>query len=324
MAFQRQLFQTTVPSSPRQSSVLLQISGTSAMSSAAPTIRKAMVLRSEWWRPSKRSSGRTTSSLPFCPTAQPPIPTSELALLSWLWEESSEPPCHWCSSHESLVKGSARAWRRHEAASEGRLRSSPWSAASPGTKSRQPSSHQNGWREGLEVAGRGGEEVRSTFILGTDTKRSPASEPPTSETDPSICVQSRWPPSPEVEAVFSPDHTVRQEPYPTVFWPAARCIPGWAARDTSDRPTTITTAVSREHFIFIDAAYTRLLQCRHSLQCLQPHPFAPDMAASSISLPDIGDFVCSVVPWEHKCVVFHCALRAQVCSFPLCHESTFV
>ena len=41
------VFQTTVPSSPRQSSVLLQIGGTSAMSPAAPTIRKAMVLRSE-------------------------------------------------------------------------------------------------------------------------------------------------------------------------------------------------------------------------------------------------------------------------------------
>ena len=98
--------EATVPSSPRQSSVLLQIGGTSAMSPAAPTIHKAMVLRSERWRPSKRSSGRTTSSLPFCPTAQPPFPTSELALLSWLWEESSEPPCHHChrrSSHKSLV-----------------------------------------------------------------------------------------------------------------------------------------------------------------------------------------------------------------------------
>ena len=102
-----ELFQTTVPSSLRQSSVPLQIGGTSAMSApAAPTIRKAMVLRSERWRPSKRSSGRTTSSLPFRPNAQPPFPTSELALLSWLWEESSEPPCHHChrrSTHESLV-----------------------------------------------------------------------------------------------------------------------------------------------------------------------------------------------------------------------------
>ena len=71
--------------------------------------------------------------------------------------------------------------------------------------------------------------------------------------------------------------------------------------------------------------HTSLLQCRHSLQCLQPHPFAPDMAASSISLPDISDFVCSVVPWKHQCVVFHyCAPRAQVCSFPLRHESIFV
>ena len=42
--------------------------------------------------------------------------------------------------------------------------------------------------------------------------------------------------------------------------------------------------------------HTSLLQCRHSLQCLQPYPFAPDMATSSISLPDIGGFVCSVVP----------------------------
>ena len=44
MAFQRQLFQTVVLSSPQQSSILLQIGGTSAMSPAAPTIRKAMVL----------------------------------------------------------------------------------------------------------------------------------------------------------------------------------------------------------------------------------------------------------------------------------------
>ena len=59
-----------------------------------------------------------------------------------------------------------------------------------GTQSRQPRSHQNRWRKGLEVVGRGGEEVRSTFILGTD-KRSPASELTTSETDPSICMLSR-------------------------------------------------------------------------------------------------------------------------------------
>ena len=39
--------ETTVPSSPRQSSVLLRIGGTSAMSPAVPAIRKAMVLRSE-------------------------------------------------------------------------------------------------------------------------------------------------------------------------------------------------------------------------------------------------------------------------------------
>ena len=40
--------EATVPSSPRQSSVLLQIGGISAMSLAAPTTHKAMVLRSEW------------------------------------------------------------------------------------------------------------------------------------------------------------------------------------------------------------------------------------------------------------------------------------
>ena len=55
-----------------------------------------------------------------------------------------------------------------------------------------------------------------------------------------------------------------------------------------------------------------------------------------LSLPDISYFLCSVlchditfvefsiVPQEHKCVVFHCATRAQVCSFPLCHKSTSV
>ena len=61
-------------------------------------------------------------------------------------------------------------------------------------------------------------------------------------------------------AVFSPDHTVRQEPYPTA---SSDQQPGvYLARQpgtpVTGRLATITTAVSREHFIFIDAAYTQV------------------------------------------------------------------
>ena len=98
-----------------------------------------------------------------------------------------------------------------------------------------------------------------TADSGTDTNRSAVSEPMKYEKDPSICMQSRWPPSPEVRSsLLSRPHSEAGALRNCIFWPAAWCIPGWAAWDTSDRPTTITTAVSREHLVFINAAYTQV------------------------------------------------------------------
>ena len=127
-------------------------------------------------------------------------------------------------------------------------------------------------------------------------------------------------------AVFSPDHTVRQEPYPTASsdQQPGVYLAGQPGTPVTGRPPSPPPSPGNTSFSSTQPIHTSLLQCRHSLQCLQPHPLAPDMAASSVSLPDIGDFVCSVVPWEHKCIVFHCAPRAQVCSIPLCSDSTSV
>ena len=322
MAFQRQLFQTTVPSSPRQSSVLLRIGGTSAMSPAVPTIRKAMVLRSERWRPSKRSSDRKTSSLPFCPTAQPSFPTSELALLSWLWEESSEPPCHHChrrSSHESLVtrkcESVTQSWsgvRRKTTIVATATQATQFSskrmekrAGSCRERWWGNALHVHSWYRHQEVTCVGTADIwnRSLHLRAVQmtsvTRSQEQSSLQTTRWDRSLTQLRLLTSSPVYTWLGSPGHH-------------------WQADHHHHRRLQGTLHFHRRNL------HTSLLQCRHSLQCLQPHPFAPDMAASSISLPDIGDFVCSVVPWEHTCVVFHCAPRAQVCSFPLCHESTFV
>ena len=274
MAFQRQLFQTTVPSSPRQSSIFLQIGGTSAMSPAAPTILKAMVLRSEWWRLSKRSSDRTTSSLPFCPTAQPPFPPSELALLSWLWEESSEPPCHhchWRSSHDSLVTRKCdsvtQSWssvRRKTmmVATECSLSRNYVQATQFSSKwmeRRAGSCRERWWGNALPV--HSWYRHQEVTCVGT---------------------ADIWNRSLHLRAIqmtsvtrsqeeSSPDHNETGALPNCVFWPAARCIPGWAARDTSDRPTTITTAVSREHFIFINAAYTQVYSSADTVFSVYSH-----------------------------------------------------
>ena len=146
----------------------------------------------------------------------------------------------------------------HQEVREGRLRSSPRSAASPECdeasqfsskrmERRAGSCRERWWGNALHV---------HSWYRHQDVTWS---ELTTSETDPSICVQSRWPPSPEVRSsLLSRPHGETGALPNCVFWLAARCIPGWAACDTSDRPTTITTAVSREHFIFIGAAYTQV------------------------------------------------------------------
>ena len=99
-------------------------------------------------------------------------------------------------------------------------------------------------------------------------------------------------------AVFSPDHMVRQETYPTASsdQQPGVYLAGQPGTPVTGRPPSPPPSPGNTSFSLTQPIHTSLLQCRRSLQCLQPHPFAPDMATSSISLPDIGDFVCSVVP----------------------------
>ena len=170
-------------------------------------------------------------------------------------------------------------------------------------------------------------------LLVQTLRRWTTTEPTTSEKDLSICAQSRRPPSPDRSgAVLFPDHTaVKQEPYPTASrtsspvytWPLGSPRHQWRPADHRHH----RRLKFREHFIFIDAAYTQVYSSASTVfnQCLlQLHPFAPDMAASSISLPHTGDFVRSVVPWEHNCVFFHCATRARNCSLDVLWERTCV
>ena len=146
-------------------------------------------------------------------------------------------------NHQS--QGGAWAWWGHEVAAEGKLQSPPWSAGFPRTKSRRPSPHQNRWREGLEVAGRGGMEMCSMFVLGQNIKRSAAMKSATPEMDWYICMQLRQSSSQDIGSslLFWPDGEAGA--LPCVFRPEAQCAtsvaiftPGWAAWDTTDRPTT--------------------------------------------------------------------------------------
>ena len=150
-------------------------------------------------------------------------------------------------SHKEMRKRDEVMKRRQKESYDRRHRMQPLPELSTGDPVLVKTDGEKGWKLPGEV-------VRKCATR-PGTKRSSATESATPETDRSICAQFRRPPSPDIESslLFRPDGEAGA--LSCVFRPAAQCAapvaiftPGWAAWDTSDRPTTVTALLSGQSY----------------------------------------------------------------------------
>ena len=216
MAFQRRLFQTTVPSSPRLSSVLLQIGGTLAMSPAAPIIRKAMVTVNGALKTVKEILRQDDIFLALLSYRSTPIPdlgaspamgrklrTTMPSLPSTLQPRFI--------SHKEVQEREAVMKQCQKEDYDRRHRMQPLPELSPGDPVLIKMDGEKGWKLPGEVVRKC---APRSFLVQTPRDHLRQNRQHLKQIPPSACNPDDLHHQ-KSGAVFSPDHTVRQEPYPT-------------------------------------------------------------------------------------------------------------